>query len=343
MCSEANRYQKLSYYWTVDYTDAMKYLINRLFFGVFLIGGLSRCIGTDVVDDLATETFSVAITRPATTSFEVGETVQLSARKLTSQEIEVPRTQFIWSSSAPEVATVDDQGLVTTLAPGQTEITVAEGQLSSNPLQITVVSDASQVVRVTITTETGNLQINETLQLTHRAENLEGNEIASEAITWSSSRPEVISVNETGLVTALADGTSEITATVDGVASEPYLLTVGEPVAAERSGTLQGKSGYTASGTVTLSKNEEGEVILTTSDDFKVSLALGTFLYLSNSEAGATTATSGLEVADVSKTPEGQQSFNVTQVDANIDLDTYNYVVVLCKPARLTFGSAELK
>ena len=321
----------------------MNYSISRVFFCLSLVGGLSRCIGTDIVDDLATETFTLALARPATTSFAVGETVQLSARKVTSQEIEVPAGQFAWNSSAPDVATVDDQGLVTTLAPGQTEIMAMEGPLSSDPLQITVVGDANEVARVTIATEPRNLQINETLQLTYKAENLAGEEVVIETIAWASSRPDVLSVSETGLVTALTDGTAEVTVTANGVASEPYSLTVGEAVAAERSGTLQGKSGYTASGTVTLSKNEEGEVILTTSEDFKVSLALGTFLYLSNSEAGDATATSGLEVADVSKATEGQQTFNVTQIDANVELTTYQYVVVLCKPARLTFGSAELK
>ena len=111
----------------------------------------------------------------------------------------------------------------------------------------------------------------------------------------------------------------------------------------ERQGTLQGQGGYTATGTVTLRRNEAGELILSTSDDFEVSFAAGTFLYLSNSEAGPATFTGGLEIADVSDTPTGAQSFNVSQVDPNVTLSTYQYVVVLCKPFRLTFGTAELK
>ncbi len=111
----------------------------------------------------------------------------------------------------------------------------------------------------------------------------------------------------------------------------------------ELKGTLQGQGGYTTVGTVTLRQNEAGEIILTTSDDFEVSFAAGTFLYLSNSEAGAATFTGGLEIADVSDTPTGAQSFNVSQVDANVTLTTYQYLVVLCKPFRLTFGTAELK
>ena len=111
----------------------------------------------------------------------------------------------------------------------------------------------------------------------------------------------------------------------------------------ELQGTLQGQGGYTTVGIVTLRQNEAGEIILSTSDDFEVSFAAGTFLYLSNSEAGPATFTGGLEIADVSNTPTGAQSFNVSQVDPNVTLSTYQYVVVLCKPFRLTFGTAELK
>ena len=116
-----------------------------------------------------------------------------------------------------------------------------------------------------------------------------------------------------------------------------------DSLVAERQGTLQGQGGYTATGTVTLSRNEAGELILSTSDNFEVSFAAGTFLYLSNSEAGPATFTGGLEIADVSDTPTGAQSFNVSQVEPNVTLSTYQYVVVLCKPFRLTFGTAELK
>lgn len=112
---------------------------------------------------------------------------------------------------------------------------------------------------------------------------------------------------------------------------------------AERRGTLAGQGGYTAVGTVTLHRNEAGEVILSTSADFEVAFALGTFLYLSNSQDGKVTASNGLEVADVSDKTTGQQSFNVSQIDPNVALSTYQYVIVLCKPAQLTFGAAELK
>ena len=190
------------------------------------------------------------------------------------------------------------------------------------------------------------LEVGETLQLTAQVAN--GPDDADEVtMRWTSSRPEVLSVSETGLVTALAEGTADITVVANGVTSEPYPLAVGEavvpPVAVDqRTGALAGQGGYQASGTVTLRQDEDGTLQLITSDDFTVSVALGTFLYLSNSKDGPTTASTGLQVADVSKTASGAQTFDVTQLDASVALDTYQYVIVLCKPAQLTFGSAEL-
>lgn len=129
---------------------------------------------------------------------------------------------------------------------------------------------------------------------------------------------------------------------IDDLADEGVPALPTDSTATERSGTLQGRGGYAAAGTVTLSQNDEGDLVLRTSDDFAVTLALGTFLYLSNSELGNETAANGLEVADVSENLSGARTFNVTQRDASVALDTYQYVIVLCKPARITFGAAEL-
>ncbi len=142
------------------------------------------------------------------------------------------------------------------------------------------------------------------------------------------------------------DVVEEVEATVPPVAvdtttTEPPMPS--DPTSAAREGTLSGRGGYESAGMVTLSTNDNGDVIMTTSPDFRVTLALGTSLYLSNSESGSQTAASGLEVADVSQSLTGEQSFNVTQISANVTVDTYDYVVVLCKPARITFGVAELQ
>jgi hypothetical protein len=48
-------------------------------------------------------------------------------------------------------------------------------------------------------------------------------------VTWACSNPAVASISAGGLVTAVADGTADITATLSGITSPPLILTVGIP------------------------------------------------------------------------------------------------------------------
>lgn len=110
-----------------------------------------------------------------------------------------------------------------------------------------------------------------------------------------------------------------------------------------RTGTLQGSGGYESKGTVMLRQDNQGNIILATGEDFEVEFALGTFLYLSNDLSGSAIISTGLEIADISQSTTGAQSFNVTAINDQVTLDTYQYVIILCKPARLVFGSATLE
>ena len=48
-------------------------------------------------------------------------------------------------------------------------------------------------------------------------------------VTWASSNSAVATISAGGLVTAVADGTANITATLSGITSPPLILTVGSP------------------------------------------------------------------------------------------------------------------
>ena len=48
-------------------------------------------------------------------------------------------------------------------------------------------------------------------------------------VSWSSSNPAVATISTGGLVSAVSDGTTNITATLSGIASQPLVLTVGSP------------------------------------------------------------------------------------------------------------------
>jgi hypothetical protein len=90
-----------------------------------------------------------------------------------------------------------------------------------------------------------------------------------------------------------------------------------------------------------LKMESNGKLTLTLSDNFETSFALGTFVYLANSTAGSAVRSQGLELGEV-KT-NGAKSFDITAINGNVKIDTYRYAIILCKPASLTFGYADLK
>jgi len=299
---------------------------------------LVSCIGTDVVDD-ANDLFPIIIQSPAQNSLLIGETITLTAERQTTSGETIPTEAFTWASSNPEVASVSPQGAVEALAAGQTRVTAAVGASVSEALLLTVVANEDQVAEITVTAERMSLEIGEMLQLMAMAKNVLGDNIPGQMFSWQSSDENVVTVDGGGLLMATGNGSAEIVAQIDEVESPPFSVIVG---ATARTGTFRGSGSYSAKGMGTLSLNEAGELILTTSEDFETEFAAGTFLYLANSTSGPTVAAEGVEIADISDNLSGAQTFNVSEINQNIELDTYRYIIILCKPFRITFGLADL-
>jgi uncharacterized protein YjdB len=85
----------------------------------------------------------VEIRQPAVTQIVVGDTLRLSARALdrNGDSLAVP---IVWLASDTTL-TVDDQGLVTGVAPGPGEVQAIAGSLASARVSLTVVVTAAPV------------------------------------------------------------------------------------------------------------------------------------------------------------------------------------------------------
>ena len=64
-------------------------------------------------------------------SLTVGDSIQLSAEALDAGGSQVPGTEFVWASSDPAVAVVNQEGWVRARIPGSVEITASLGDLSA--------------------------------------------------------------------------------------------------------------------------------------------------------------------------------------------------------------------
>lgn len=85
----------------------------------------------------------------------------------------------------------------------------------------------NEVAQVTVFSATGySVQVGGTLQLEGRAVTFAGDRVDHRVDKWESSDPSKATVSNTGLVTGIAVGSTEITATADGVASIGRLINV---------------------------------------------------------------------------------------------------------------------
>ena len=149
-----------------------------------------------------------------------------------------------WSSSNPKIATVHaDYGIVTALKKGSTVITAkakdGSGKSASFTLQVSDVT--TQVTRVEVYGST-NLAIGANDYVAYAIWPLDAN---NKSVTWTSSKPAVAKITaDTGVITALAEGTTVITAKAkDGSGKfASYTLTVSASVVKVAQVNVYGKT-----------------------------------------------------------------------------------------------------
>ncbi len=271
---------------------------------------------------------------PATQNVIAGQTVTYSLTFYDKKEMlaTVP-SGIVWSSDNNAIATINN-GIATGVSAGQTTI---KATYQSPGIATPVVATAlltvlaagtnvdNIVATVTIQQTTQELSLNGTVTLQAIAKNSAGATL-TRTITWASADANLVSVNtSSGLVTGLAYGTANITASADGIQSSPIMVQV------VRTATFSGNS----SGAVKL-KLENGVLKLQTGANFMTATSAPDLrIYLSNSSTGVT---GGLQIATLSQRA-GAQTWNLP---AGVTISQYRYVVVWCLQFTTLYGTADL-
>ena len=157
---------------------------------------------------------SVSLSPSGGTLAAIGDTLRLTSTVLDSNEHPAPDQGLIWESSEPTVATVSSSGLVTSVGNGSTTISARLGDATGDA----VISVNQSIVSISVT-PTGETfsSIGDTSRLAAVALDGQGALIDDVMLTWNSSSASVATVSETGLVTAVSDGTALVTASAAGV------------------------------------------------------------------------------------------------------------------------------
>jgi hypothetical protein len=118
-----------------------------------------------------------------------------------------------WSVSSTGTASIDGMGLLTAIAPGSVTVTAkSEGQSIAAQVNVLPVPVAS----VTVSPTTANVVAGATLQMVATPLDVAGNALIARPLTWTSSAPALATVDAVGLITALAPGVVQISASSEG-------------------------------------------------------------------------------------------------------------------------------
>lgn len=167
-------------------------------------------IGTVTVE--RTPVSSVAVS-PAHADVTPGARTQLTATAFDAGQHVLAGRAMVWSTSSADVATVDANGVVAALRPGNATITAtSEGKSGTS----TIAVSPGAVSTVIVAPSPLAMTVGQTTQLQVTLKDAVGNELSGRTVAWSSSNSALAGVSNQGLVTAVAPGTATITATSEG-------------------------------------------------------------------------------------------------------------------------------
>ena len=174
---------------------------------------------------------------PSAETIAIGTTRQLSAEAFDENGQAVAGAEFSWESDDDAVAMVDGSGLVTGVAEGTATITASAGDVQAT-VEITVVSAMQPVASVEVSPSAETIAVGATLELTAEAFDANGQAVAGAEFSWESDDDAVATVDGSGLVKGVGEGTATITAS-SGSAQGTATITVANAVASSDRGILE--------------------------------------------------------------------------------------------------------
>ena len=186
----------------------------------------ATAIVTVVTPPIAT---TLTISETALSLSSVGATAQLTATVLDQTGATMSGASVSWASSDTDVAAVSTMGLVTAVATGMANITATLGSLQATAI-VTVVTPPIATTLTISETALSLSSVGATAQLTATVLDQTGATMSGASVSWASSDTDVAAVSTMGLVTAVATGMANITATLGSLQATAIVTVVTPPV-----------------------------------------------------------------------------------------------------------------
>ena len=172
---------------------------------------------------------SIAISPSPPDNLTVGITQQFTAKGTYSDGSTAYLTSNLtWTSSDTNIATISSKGVATGMAIGTTDISVAVSGAGVTSPAVSLIVVAPVLSSIAITPDSPDtLPVGFTLQFKATGTYSDNStaDITS-TVTWASSSSNIVAISTTGLASAIATGSSNITASLSGVTSPAIILPV---------------------------------------------------------------------------------------------------------------------
>ena len=240
--------------------------------------GLAGCLDLKTTADACS--ISVA---PATLSLPVNSASSIVGTAFDCSGNSIRNKKISYASSNTAVATVTTEGNVIAVSVGGASVSVvADGKSASVPVTVTPEVAATVIINPSVLT----LRRTNTRDLVATARNSQNTIIANSAFRWSSSNSSILSVDQSGKVTALAPGSVVVTATADQTVGSASIIVTDIPI---------GSCALSpASSKVTVSQSVQPTLVVRDTANNVISSQGRAIVWTSSNEIVATVSNTGL-------------------------------------------------
>jgi len=240
---------------------------------------------------------------PNPLTMSVSQSTQMTATAKDANGVVLTGRPVTWASSNQVVATIDAQGKLTAVTAGTTTVT-ATSEGKSGTAAITI--STSAVGSVSVQPATPSVIAGTSTQLTAVVRDIFGNVLSNRAVTWSSSNTAIATVNQAGVVTGVAAGTTTITATSEGQSGNATVTVTQAPVStvtvtppgvsvtagktSQLTATLKDANGNTLTGRTITWSSSANNIATVSSSGLVTGVAVGTATITATSEGKSGTA-----------------------------------------------------
>jgi uncharacterized protein YjdB len=273
---------------------------------------LSACGGGGDGPSGPTPVAQVVITSPAgpLTFGALDRTVVFTAEARDASGNVLTGRSTSWSSSNSAAVSITAGGVATAEGNGAAQITATVEGVVSDPVTVTVAQVTAQVAATPATANFGAK--GSTRQLAAQALDSTNNAIAGKSASWSSTNPAVATVSAAGLVTSVADGATQVVASIDG-----FTDTVAVNVA-----ILVATVAVSPSGTTTFNAAGQTQQFTAQALDSNANAVAGkTFSWFSTNTAAVTVNAAGLATAVANGTAQIQATTDAKTGSATVTVD----------------------